>query len=142
VILADVNVLVYAFREDTDGHRDFRRWLEGIVNGDEAYGVSDLILSGFLRIVTHPQIFRPPSPIDRALSFAEALRSQPNAVTVEPGPRHWGLFRSLCQAAGVKGNIVPDAWLAALALESGCEWITTDRDYSRFQGLRWRHPLA
>jgi toxin-antitoxin system PIN domain toxin len=142
VILADVNVLVYAFREDAGNHKAFRGWLESIVNADEAYAISGLVLSGFLRIVTHPQIFRPPSPIERALSFARVLHSQPNAVPVEPGPRHWDIFQSLCRSGGVKGNLVADAYLAALAIESGCEWITTDRDYSRFDGLRWRHPLG
>ncbi|MFN8631711.1 MAG: PIN domain-containing protein [Chloroflexota bacterium] len=69
------------------------------------------------------------------------MRAQPNAVVVTPGPRHWDLFVRLRAAAGAKGNLVPDADLAALAIESGCEWITTDRDFSRFPGLRWRHPL-
>ncbi len=58
-----------------------------------------------------------------------------------PGPRHWEIFVRLCRAVRVKGNLVQDAYLAALAIESGSEWITTDRDYSRFPGLRWRHPL-
>jgi predicted nucleic acid-binding protein len=76
-----------------------------------------------------------------ALDFTEAIRSRPNVVPVAPGPRHWGIFARLCRDAGVKGNLVPDAYLAAMAIESGSEWITTDRDYSRFPGLRWRHPL-
>jgi predicted nucleic acid-binding protein len=63
-------------------------------------------------------------------------------VIVAPGPRHWGIFANLCAAVGAKGNLVPDAYLAALALESGSEWVTTDHDFSRFPGLRWRHPLA
>ena len=76
-----------------------------------------------------------------ALAFAEQLRSRPNRIPVAPGLRHWEIFCSLCAEAGVKGNLVPDAYLAAMAIESGCEWITTDRDFSRFKGLRWRHPL-
>lgn len=92
--------------------------------------------------MTHPRVFSPPEPIESALSFADALRSRPNAVPVSPGIRHWGIFERLCREAGVRGNLVPDAYLAALAIESGSEWITTDRDYARFPGLRWRHPLA
>jgi predicted nucleic acid-binding protein len=69
------------------------------------------------------------------------LREQPNRVQLEPGPRHWEIFERLCRESGAKGNLVADAYLAALAIESGCEWVTTDRDYSRFKGLRWRHPL-
>ncbi len=105
-------------------------------------GVSDLVLSGFVRIVTHPRVFSPPAPVDRALAFAIALRSQPNAVAVAPAARHWEIFERLCLAVGAKGNLVPDAYLAALAIESGSELITTDRDFSRFDGLRWRHPLG
>jgi hypothetical protein len=77
----------------------------------------------------------------RAQEFVAALRAQPNCVIVAPGPRHWDIFTRLCAGAGVKGNLVPDAYLAALALEWGSEWVTTDLDYSRFRGLRLRHPL-
>lgn len=100
------------------------------------------MLAGFLRIVTHPRVFTPPTPLARALEFVEALRGQPNAVPVAPGARHWQIFGRLCRESGARGNLVADAYLAALSVESGSEWITTDRDYSRFRGLRWRHPLA
>jgi uncharacterized protein len=93
-------------------------------------------------VTTHPRIFSPPAPIDRALEFANALRAQPNAVVVSPGDRHWGIFERLCIAVGAKGYLVADAYLAAMAIESGSEWITTDRDFSRFPDLRWRHPLS
>jgi uncharacterized protein len=142
MILTDVNVLVYAHRSDAPGHDAYRRWLEEVINGDLAYGVSDLVLSGFLRIVTHPRVFAAPSDLAAALAFANEVRGQPNAVPIAPGPRHWEIFRRLCEATGAKGNLVADAYLAALAIESGSEWITTDRDFSRFPGLRWRHPLA
>jgi hypothetical protein len=141
MVLLDVNVLVYAHREDAPSHRAYADWLNALINSDQAYGTADLVLSGFLRIVTHPRIFDPPSPMAEALRFAALLRSQENCVVIAPGPRHWDIFHRLCSEAGVKGNLVPDAYLAALAIESGCEWITTDRDYSRFPGLRWRHPL-
>jgi uncharacterized protein len=141
MILTDVNVLVYAHRVDAPGHPAYREWLEALINGDPAYGFSELVLSGFLRVVTHPRVFNPPSGLDSALAFAQVIRDQPNAVSISSGPRHWDIFKRLCDVAGVKGNLVPDAYLAALAIESGCEWITTDRDYSRFPGLKWRHPL-
>jgi toxin-antitoxin system PIN domain toxin len=140
--LVDVNVLVYAFRADAPGHAEHRAWLQGLVDSDEAYAVSDQVLSGFLRIVTHRRVFHPATPIEAALAFAVAFRNRPNAVPVAPGARHWELFTRLCQEVGAKGNLVPDAWLAALAIERGCEFITTDRDFARFPSLRWRHPLA
>jgi len=139
--LVDVNVLIYAFREDSPGHAEYRDWLNGLVSSHEAYAVSDHVLSGFVRIATHPRVFHPPTPLERALTFTEAYRDRPNAVLVVPGGRHWDLFTQLCRKAGARGNLVADAWIAALAIERGCELVTTDRDFARFQGLRWRHPL-
>ena len=141
MVLPDVNVLVYAHREDSGRHAACRTWLEGVVNGNESYGVSELVLSGFVRVVTHPRIFTKPSPLADALEFTEQLRSRPNCVPVAPGRRHWDIFRTLCLEADARGNLVPDAFLAAMAIEAGCEWISTDRDFCRFKGLRWRHPI-
>lgn len=100
------------------------------------------MLSSFVRVVTHARIFPVPTPLATALAAADALRQQPNCVLLSPGPRHWEIFAGLCRSVGAKGNLVADAYLAALAIETGSEWITTDRDYSRFPELRWRHPLA
>ena len=141
MMLPDVNVLVYAHREDAPNHIAYRRWLEDIINSDQAYGLADIVLSGFMRVVTHPRVFDPPSEMAVALLFASQVRNQPNCVPITPGSRHWNIFAHLCETAGVRGNLVPDAYLAALAIESGSEWITTDRDFSRFPGLKWRHPL-
>ena len=139
--LIDVNVLVYAHHADAPNHRAYRHWLEEIIHGDQAYGMADIVLSGFLRIVTHPRVFNPPGDMAAALAFVEEVRDPPNCVEVAPGPRHWDIFTRLCETTGVRGNLVPDAYLAALAIESGSRWITTDRDFSRFPGLNWRHPL-
>lgn len=141
MILPDVNVLVYAHREDTDRHEEYRAWLEGVLRGPVAYGLSDLVLSGFVRVVTHPKIFARPTPPAVALDFVAALRDREHRVSVRPGQRHWAIFQSLCREVEARGNLLPDAWLAALAIESGSEWITTDRDYARFSALRMRHPL-
>ena len=141
MVLPDVNVLVYAYREDVQNHAAYREWLERVINGDEAYGVSELALSGFIRTVTHPKVFRAPTPVADAFAFAEQVRAQPGCIRVDPGVRHWQIFDRLCRESGARGNRVPDAYFAAMAIESGCEWVTTDRDYSRFKGLRWRHPL-
>jgi toxin-antitoxin system PIN domain toxin len=101
---------------------------------------SDLVVSGFLRVVTHPRIFTPPTPLERALEFAEALRSQPHCIVLAPGERHWSIFTRLCRVGEARGNLVPDAYLAALAIESGSELATTDRDFARFEELDWRAP--
>ena len=141
MILLDVNILVYAHREDTEQHGEYRAFLENRLDSAERCGVSELVLSGCLRVVTHPRVFNPPTPLTQAVDFVRALRDHPNVAVVSPGDRHWEIFLGLCRAAGARGNLVSDAYQAALAIESGCEWITTDRDYSRFPGLRWRHPL-
>jgi toxin-antitoxin system PIN domain toxin len=141
LILPDVNVLVYAHRADAPGHAAYRTWLENEINSDAAFGLSDLVLSGFVRVVTHARVFKSPSKLSDALRFANQLREQPNCVTVSTGEHHWEIFLRLCAGGAAKGNLVADAYLAAIAIENGCEWITTDRDFGRFRGLKWRHPL-
>jgi toxin-antitoxin system PIN domain toxin len=141
MILCDVNVLVYAHKEGAPRHVEYRDWLADVVAGDSAYAVSELVLSGFIRVVTLGRLWDRPSTLDEAVAFADVVRGGETAVPVQPGARHWALFSRLCQQAGARGNLVPDAYLAALAIESGSEWVTTDQDYARFRGLRWRHPL-
>jgi toxin-antitoxin system PIN domain toxin len=116
--------------------------MEGQINSDQPFGMADMVLSSFLRIVTHPKIFRSPTSLETAIQYVVGLRSRQNCVMMSPGPRHWEIFEQLCRQTGAKGNLIPDAYLAALAIESGSEWITADRDFSRFPVLRWRHPLV
>jgi uncharacterized protein len=141
LILTDVNVLIYAFRSDAERHDEYKDWLESVLNGPAAYAVSPQVLASVARICSHPRVFARPSRLRDVFEFGRVLLEQPNATIVTPGERHWPIFRSLCQQAGATGNLVQDAWFAALAIESGCEWITTDRDYARFRGLTWRSPL-
>jgi hypothetical protein len=140
VVLADVNVLVSAHRSDAVHHAECRAWLEAVLQSDEAFGVSESVLASVVRIATHPKIFIPPSTLDEALAFAGEVSGPEHAVRIAPGPRHWEIFTRLCRDADARGNLVPDAYLAALAIETGCEWITLDGDYARFPGLKWRRP--
>lgn len=141
MILLDVNILVYAHREDAPDHPAYREWLEVRLNSLEPCGLSNLVLAGCLRIITHPKIFTPPTPLTEAFLFVEQLRSHSSVRIVNPGAAHWRIFTQLCQKVQAKGNSIADAYHAALAIESGCEWVTTDRGFARFPGLRWRHPL-
>lgn len=141
MLLPDVNILVYAYAENMPDHQRYRAWLEATVDGDEIYGMADIVLSGFLRIVTNPRVFDPPSTIVTALAFVDRVRHAPNCVVIAPGARHWEIFAQLCRTSNARGNLVPDAYLAALAIESGSEWITMGGDYARFPGLRWRRPF-
>jgi toxin-antitoxin system PIN domain toxin len=141
MLLADVNVLVYAHRRESPRAAEHRRWLREALTGDEPFAVSELVLSSFLRIVTNHRIYREPTPPDLAVSFCEAALTAPSAVPVRPGARHWTIFAGLCRSVGARGNVVPDAFLAAMAIELGATWVTTDRGFGRFPGLRWRTPL-
>jgi toxin-antitoxin system PIN domain toxin len=138
VILPDVNIIVQAFRSDTRFHALCRNWLEGLVNGEARFGMSPQVLSSVVRITTHPKVFVQPSDLQEVLHFCTVLLNQPHGVIIQPNARHWDIFKRLCLSADARGNLAPDAWFAALAIESGCEWVTLDRDYARFPGLGWR----
>jgi toxin-antitoxin system PIN domain toxin len=140
MLLPDVNVLIYAHREDAPEHDRYAAWLQTLTASREPFALSDVVLAGFLRIVTNPRIFDPPTPMATAVAFCQRLVDWPRASLIVPSRRHWELFVSLC--GGIKGPLVADAYIAALAIEHGCELITTDGDFARFPGLRWRHPLA
>ncbi len=142
MILPDVNVLIYAFRKDVPQHELCRPWLEQVVAGDARFGVSPLALAAVVRITTGPRVYRRPSTLDEAFGFCQDLLDQPHCQVVEPGERHWESFRRLCIETDTRGARVTDAWFAALAIEWGCEWITLDRDYARFPGLKWQVPGA
>jgi toxin-antitoxin system PIN domain toxin len=140
MILPDVNVLISAFRVDQPQHSICRPWLVDIVSREAQFGLSTLILSAVVRITTNGRIYKSPSSIGEAFDFCQDLLTQPHCQLVEPGERHWDIFRNLCTQTDVRGPRVTDAWLAALAIESGSQWITLDRDFARFPGLDWRVP--
>ncbi|HTT97552.1 MAG TPA: type II toxin-antitoxin system VapC family toxin [Rhizomicrobium sp.] len=140
MVLADVNVLIYAFRTDSSHHEICKRWLDGVILGDARFGVSRLALSAVVRVTTNQRSFTNPSTLERAFAYCDNLLTQPHCEVVEPGERHWAIFRDLCVKSGTRGPRVTDAWFAALAIEHGCTWITFDRDYARFDGLEWREP--
>ena len=140
MILPDVNVLIYAFRADVPQHGICRAWLNGVITGDARFGLSPLALSAVVRITTDRRIYAQPSTLEEAFRFCDNLLGQPHCEVVEPGERHWAIFRRLCLDTGTAGRRVTDAWFAALAIERGCEWVTMDRDFGRFPGLRWAAP--
>jgi uncharacterized protein len=142
MLTPDVNVLVDAFRADSPHHGQVAPWLSRAVIAPEPVALFETVLSGFLRVVTHPRIFVPPTPVEPALAFVDALLAQPSCVVLRPGPRHWRIFVRLCRDSEARGNLVADAYLAALAMEQGCTLVTSDRDFSRFPGLRWQTPAG
>jgi toxin-antitoxin system PIN domain toxin len=137
----DVNVLIYAFRPDMEHHERCRKLLDTARQSNGPFGVSELALSGFVRIVTSKRVFRKPDATVEALAFCDALLTSPNANRVRPGDRHWSIFSDLCKQVEARDKLVADAYHAALAIEHGAEWVSTDRDFSKFPGLRWKNPL-
>jgi toxin-antitoxin system PIN domain toxin len=141
MLLPDVNVLIYAHRQDADEHAAYATWLRRLVEGREPFGMSEMVLVGFLRIVTNARAFLVPTPADMALNFVDQLVGRPGCRLLRPGDRHFEIFRDLYQATGATGALIADLQHAALAIEHGCEWVTNDADFARIPDLRWRHPL-
>ena len=142
MVFPDVNVLVYAFRTDASHHAVCKAWLDGVVLGQAQFGISPLALSAVVRITTNGRVFGIPSPLENVFAYCDNLRGQPHCSVIEPGERHWSIFRDLCMKTGTRGPRVSDVWFAALAIEHGCTFVTFDRDYARFPGLSWQEPAA
>lgn len=140
MILLDVNIYIHAFRADASGHERCKEFIEEHYAQESPVGYSQQALSGMLRIVTHSKVFKKPSKIEEALDFCKTIRSHPLSIIVNPGETHWDIFEELCIQSNAKGNLIPDAYFAALAIEAGCEWITLDHDFARFPKLKWRMP--
>jgi toxin-antitoxin system PIN domain toxin len=108
----DVNVLIYAFRTDSENHEKYKEWLESVINGSAAYGIAPQVLASVVRICTHPRIFARPSALSDAFAFCRVLLEQPNATVMTPSERHWLIFDDLCRTSKATGNLVQDAWFA------------------------------
>ncbi len=138
--LCDVNVFIAAFHAGHPHHDGARKWFEKQISSAEPFGVSDVALTSYLRIITAGFAVRPAVRIDDALDVIERLLDEPNCVLLTAGPKHFEIFRSLCRGVGAKGTLVSDAYFAALAIEHGCRWYSFDRDFARFPGLDWAVP--
>jgi toxin-antitoxin system PIN domain toxin len=142
MILLDVNVLIYAFWPGAAEHRATATWLTAAASGDERVIVPDVVLSGYLRIVTGSRVFQIAEPLENALAFAEQLLLGSAISIGHASDRHWGIFAHLCKRASVRGKLATDAILSAMAIEAGATLVPFDRDFARFPGLTWRHALS
>ena len=140
MLLPDLNVLISAHRSDSPMHGPCRDWLQEVFAGDEAFGLCAPVLIGLVRILTHPRVFRPPDTHDQAFAFVGSLVAHPNALVLNPGRDHLALFEGLCRRADARGDLVTDAYLAALAVETGALLVSLDGDFALFPGLRWCEP--
>jgi len=138
--MPDVNILVYAHRKESPSHARYAKWLTALAQGPEPVAISESVMHGFIRIVTNSRIFDPPSTPQQAFRFLDAILDLPNCTRIRAGAGHWEIFRDLCERGKLRGKLVADAAHAALAIESGCEWVTADTDFARFAPtLRWQH---
>jgi toxin-antitoxin system PIN domain toxin len=142
MILCDVNVLLYAMVAATPHHELCRRELTRLRRGRTQIAVSEIVSAAVVRIATHAKVFRPAVAPADAFAFVDAWSGHPRVVRVAPGERHWSIFRDLVLATGLRGSDTTDAYLAALAIEHGCEWWTTDAGFARFGALRSRNLLG
>ena len=140
MILLDTSVVIARYREDHPHHSVVTPWLERTIGGEEQFAVPDVVWASFVRVVTHHRIFPIPSSAEHAFAFLLAMRSYPNHVAIVPEEGHLALFEDLCRRFDVAGDLVPDAYLAAIALEQGCSLASLDRDFARFTGLDWVVP--
>ncbi|HKQ42582.1 MAG TPA: TA system VapC family ribonuclease toxin [Pseudonocardia sp.] len=143
MIVPDVNVLVHAYHRDAAKHERYAEWLADVVAGQEELGLVEAALTGFLRVVTHPRIYADPAPSTEALVFVATLRGGRQARTLAATEATWQHFADIAAAdRQVRGVLVPDAWLAAMARSHGGRLATADRGFARFPGLRWFDPVA
>ena len=142
MIFIDANLLIYAVNQDSPLHRKAKTWLEFAMSGPDTVGFSWNVLLAFLRLTTRPGLFRNPLPVETAFELIAGWLAEPSATVVHTGPRHLRILRELLLPMGTGGNLTSDAHLAALAIEHGAELCSSDNDFARFSGLRWRNPLA
>jgi toxin-antitoxin system PIN domain toxin len=141
VKLFDVNVVIAAGRPDHEHHDLVRGWFDTVMDGHESFTVPDVVWSAFARVVTNGRIFAQPSSPSDAFEFLRLLQDHPLYTTVVPGSAHLAHFERLCLEADIRGRRVPDAYLAAIAIEHACTLVSLDRDFGRFDGLDWERPV-
>ena len=137
----DANVLLYAYNADSPEHVAARARLAGLLASRDWVGLTWLTLWAFLRISTNPRLFPRPLALHEAFDIVRGLLALPSVVVIQPGARHFDLLERLAVENQAGGPLMTDAALAALAIEHGAVLASTDRDFSRFPGLRWLNPL-
>jgi len=142
MVVADVNLLLYAHVTGFRQHRAARKWWEGLLAGREEVGIAGPALFGFVRLATNRRVLDPPMEVDGALERVESWFSRAQVRFLQPGPRHLEIAFRLLRTVGAAGNLTTDVQLAALAIEHGATLHSNDSDFARFTGLRWVDPLA
>lgn len=143
MILPDVNVIVYAYKREEVTHSKYADWLNDVVGGSESLALLDVVLTGFLRVVTNQRIYADPAPLPDALAFVAKLRSARAARVIHGTGAAWDQLEAFAETDRLlRGNLVPDAWLASVAVSVGAKLATADAGFSRFEGLEWFDPAS
>ncbi len=142
MIVPDINILIYAINRDSKHHLKAKDWIEKTFSGTEPVGLAWIVLLGFIRITTNERIIPKPLPYMEALNLVGQWISLPVSRIIQPTDLHWKIFSDLIQAMGTAGNTVSDAHLAALCIEHRAVLYSSDLDFSRFPGLRWKNPVG
>lgn len=142
MIILDANVLLYAYNASSEHHAACRAWVEQAFNGSEQIGLPWQTVLAFLRIATNSRVFERPLRASEAAAIVDEWLACPWVIVVQPDRDYWQLLKEQLHAAQVSGPLVTDAALATLALQQGARLCTTDRDFTRFGGLRLIDPLS
>ena len=142
MIIPDINLLIYAYDAGSRFHKKARPWWQACLSERDVVGLPWAVLLGFLRIITSPKIFLNPMPVAEAVDHVESWLERPQVQIVHAGARHRDLVLGYLREFGTAGNLTTDTHLAALAVEHQATLLTTDADFTRYSGLRWRNPLA
>ena len=142
MILVDANILVYAHVASFPQHKAAKAWLDDLLNGTSRVGLPWPSILGFARLVTNPRVFERPETIPQAWRQAQNWLDNPAAWVPIPTDRHREVLSALLSTPGLRANHVPDAHLAAIAIEHGRTLCSTDNDFARFPGLRWKNPIV
>jgi uncharacterized protein len=142
MIVLDANILLYAYGSASARHKEARSWLEKVLSGADVVGLPWQSLAAFIRITTNPRLPGFRRSVEEVSRTVDEWLEQPNVRLLTPGDDHWPLLRKMMVEGQATGPLVSDAQLAALTIEYGGVLHTTDRDFARFPGLRWKNPLS
>lgn len=141
MILVDVNILLYAQDSLSPRHEQAKQWWDACLSGSAPVCLCWPVLTAFIRIATNRRVFERPLTVDEAIAQVQSWLEQPCVRLVQPIDSHWQILQQMLQAGQAVGGLVPDAHLAALAVEHGCQLCSTDTDFARFPRLKWKNPL-
>jgi len=142
VILVDANLLLYAEDSLSEHHETARNWWDTQLSGSEAVALCWPVVTAFIRIGTNARLHKRPLTLKEAIERVQSWIDQPCVRIIQASEQHWELFQKMLRVGNATANLVSDARLAALAVEHNCVLHSTDTDFARFRGLKWKNPIA